>query len=66
LEKLAERLHKTERHVLVCGARRQPRKMLERADFVGQIGQENILPHIEAALARARVLHHNADTRKTA
>ncbi|MCU1234189.1 MAG: sulfate transporter, partial [Candidatus Solibacter sp.] len=41
LEKLAERLHKTERHVLVCGARRQPRKMLERADFVGQIGQEN-------------------------
>ena len=58
LEKLAKRLHETGRHVLVCGARRQPRKMLERADFVSHIGQENILPHVDAALARARILHH--------
>jgi SulP family sulfate permease len=65
LEKLAERLHKTGRSVLVCGARRQPRRMLERADFVNDIGQENILPHIEAALARARVLHGES-VRKTA
>jgi SulP family sulfate permease len=66
LEKLAERLHKTDRHVLVCGARRQPRTMLERADFVSLIGQENILPHIDAALARARILHHFPEKRMLA
>jgi SulP family sulfate permease len=60
LEKLADRLHKTGRQVLVCGARRQPRTMLERADFIGYIGQENILPHIEAALVRARQLYEGA------
>jgi SulP family sulfate permease len=65
LEKLAERLHKTGRSVLVCGARRQPRTMLDRADFVSHIGRENILPHIEAALDRARVLH-GTKTSKTA
>ena len=66
LEKLAERLHKTERHVLVCGARRQPRTMLKRADFVGRIGRENILPHIDAALARARALHRAEVAQRTA
>ena len=66
LEKLAERLHKTDRHVLVCGARRQPRTMLERADFVSVIGQENILPHVDAALARARILHHFPEKRMSA
>jgi sulfate permease, SulP family len=66
LEKLADRLHNTERHVLVCGARRQPRLMLRRADFVSVIGEENILPHIEAALIRARELHQETPGRKTA
>jgi hypothetical protein len=40
--------------------------MLERADFVGQIGRENILPHIDAALARARELHRLQPVRRTA
>jgi SulP family sulfate permease len=66
LEKLAERLHKTQRRVLICGARRQPRKMLERADFVSHIGRENILPHIEAALVRARQLSAETANRLTA
>jgi SulP family sulfate permease len=66
LEKFAERLHKTGRSVLVCGARRQPRQMLDRADFVSHIGQENILPHIAAALDRARVLHEKTETLQTA
>jgi SulP family sulfate permease len=66
LEKLAERLHKTERHVLVCGARRQPRTMLKRADFVSHIGEANILPNIDAALARARALHRAGIAQRTA
>jgi SulP family sulfate permease len=54
LETLAVRVRKTGRAVLVCGARRQPRNMLMRGDFARHIGRENILPHIQAALVRAR------------
>jgi SulP family sulfate permease len=57
LEQLADRLHKSGRSVIVCGARRQPAGMLKRAEFVDHIGQENIVPHVQAALDRARELH---------
>jgi len=57
METLAARLRKTGREVLVCGARRQPRNMLMRGDFAQHIGRENILPHIQAALQRARQIH---------
>jgi SulP family sulfate permease len=57
LERLAVRVRKTGRAVLVCGARRQPRNMLMRGDFAQHIGRENILPHIQAALVRARQAH---------
>jgi hypothetical protein len=40
--------------------------MLERADFVSHIGRENILPHIEAALVRARQLSAETANRLTA
>jgi SulP family sulfate permease len=61
LETLSDRLHRSGRSVIVCGARRQPAKMLERADFVDHIGRENIVPHIQAALDRARELHAGVD-----
>jgi SulP family sulfate permease len=57
METLAARLRKTGREVLVCGARRQPRNMLMRGDFAQHIGPENIMPHIQAALERARQIH---------
>jgi len=57
LEKLADRLHHSGRSVIVCGARRQLAKMLDRAEFVDVIGPENIVPHIQAALERAREIH---------
>ncbi|MCX6628343.1 MAG: SulP family inorganic anion transporter [Candidatus Solibacter sp.] len=57
MELLAARLRKTGRAVLVCGARRQPRNMLMRGDFAQHIGPQNILPHIQAALERARQAH---------
>src|SRR5262249_11510325 len=50
LEELADRLHRSGRKFLVCGARRQPAKMLERSEFVDHVGRENIAPHIQAAL----------------
>jgi len=57
LERLAERLSKSGRTLLLCGARDQPGRLLHKADFVEHIGKQNLLPHIEAALARAREIN---------
>lgn len=54
LEKFAERLRAAGRTLLLCGARDQPAKLLEQSEFVEHVGRENILPHVEAALGRAR------------
>jgi sulfate permease, SulP family len=54
LEVFSDRLRKAGRTLLVCGARAQPARMLEQAEFVSHLGKENILPHVEAALSRAR------------
>jgi len=54
LEVFAERLRKSGRTLLLCGARDQPAQLLQKADLIEHIGPENILPHIQAALQRAR------------
>jgi sulfate permease, SulP family len=54
LEVFAERLRKTGRTLLLCGARDQPAELLARADVVEQVGPENILPNVEEALRRAK------------
>jgi sulfate permease, SulP family len=53
LEGLNDRLRKSGRVLLLCGARRQPAHLLHRTDFVEHIGKANILPHVQAALERA-------------
>lgn len=57
LEVFAKRLRRSGRTLLLCGARDQPAYLLHRADFVAHIGRENILPHIDAALRRAREIN---------
>jgi SulP family sulfate permease len=57
LEVFAKRLRKSGRTLLLCGARHQPAELLRRADFVEHIGPENILPHVDAALRRAREIN---------
>lgn len=57
LEMLSERLRKSGRTLLLCGARHQPAQFLKQADFVSHIGRENILPHVQAALARAKQVY---------
>jgi SulP family sulfate permease len=54
LEQLADRLRDSGRTLLMCGARHQPARFLSKAEFVDEIGRENIVPHVEAALERAR------------
>jgi SulP family sulfate permease len=57
LEKLASRLRKSGRTLLLCGAREQPARFLERAGFIEHVGEENILPNVSEALNRARQIN---------
>lgn len=59
LEQFHERLHKTGRSLLLCGAREQPSRLLSRSDFLNEIGRQNVLPNIRAALARATEIHQD-------
>jgi SulP family sulfate permease len=57
LEVLNDRLKKSGRTMLICGARRQPAQLLKRGDFLAHVGKEHILPHIQAALLHAERMH---------
>lgn len=61
LESLPERLQQAGKTLLVCGIRNQPAQMLKRSSITSSIGQENILPHIEAALQRAQEIMESFD-----
>jgi SulP family sulfate permease len=54
---LAKRLRASGRTLVVCGARRQPAKLIASSELVHLIGKENIQPHIQAALERVRDVH---------
>ncbi|MGE0814432.1 MAG: SulP family inorganic anion transporter [Vicinamibacterales bacterium] len=56
LERLHDRVVRSGRRMLFCGARQQPAAYLARAEFVQHVGAGNILPNVDAALARARAL----------
>lgn len=59
LEAFSKRLRKSGRTLLLCGARNQPLHLLDRTDFIECIGRENVLPHVQAALDRAREMSEN-------
>jgi sulfate permease, SulP family len=61
LERLSDRLKKSGRTLLLCGARHQPARFLDQAEFVDHVGQRNILPHVQAALQRAAEIHMKAE-----
>ena len=66
LESLAKRLRASGRTLLLCGAMQQPSKLLRQARFLDELGRENILPNIQAALDRAReVYEHRRATEST-
>ena len=58
LETLSDRLGKSGRSLVICGARRQPARFLAQSDFVDHIGgPANVVAHVEAALERAGEIH---------
>jgi len=57
IEDLAQTLHASGRHLVLCGARHQPAKLIARADFHRHIGDANICVTVTDALLRAAELH---------
>jgi SulP family sulfate permease len=57
IEDLADRLRASGRTLLLCGAREQPAAVMRQAQFHKLVGDRNICPNIDAALARAAELH---------
>jgi SulP family sulfate permease len=54
IEQFSDRLHKAGKTLLLCGARDQPSNLISRLDFLKHVGAQNVLPHVHAALERAR------------
>jgi len=60
LEELADKLHDSGRHLLLCGLRDQPFRFLARAEFHDHIGEENIQPSLAEGIRRANTLLGNS------
>lgn len=54
---LSRRLRESGRTLLLCGALDQPARLLAQSDLTEQIGSDNILPNVEAALERAEKVY---------
>ncbi|ABF39228.1 sulphate transporter [Candidatus Koribacter versatilis Ellin345] len=56
LETAIEAIRRTGRKVLLCGARRQPKELIEQSGLGAHVGEENMLNSISDALERAKAL----------
>jgi sulfate permease, SulP family len=57
LERLALEVRGSGRTLVLCGAREQPARRIAQASFAQHVGEENICPHVSAALVRAHAIH---------
>jgi SulP family sulfate permease len=60
LENLADRVRESRRQLILCGAREQPAKRLEQAEFHEHVAPESICSSIAEALERARKLYEES------
>jgi SulP family sulfate permease len=54
LEQFSDRLKRSGRTLVLCGARNQPAAFLAQSEFVDHVGKHNIVAHVAAALDRAQ------------
>lgn len=52
-EELADRLHSTGRHLILCGMREQPLKLMQQARFTRHVGTQNMVESFAQAIERA-------------
>lgn len=57
LERLADAVHESGRHLIFCGAREQPARLMLQAEFEQHVGAENICPHVTAGIQRAEAVY---------
>ncbi|MFN8066194.1 MAG: SulP family inorganic anion transporter [Vicinamibacterales bacterium] len=62
LEELADRLRRSGRELIVCGAQPQPAALMASADFHQHVGGENVCANTAVALARAAALNASRQT----
>lgn len=63
LENLADQVHESGRELILCGAREQPWRLMDQAEFQLHVGRENMCRNIEEALNRARVRYPEVSKR---
>jgi sulfate permease, SulP family len=54
IEAFAKRVKAGGHSLVICGARKQPSKLIRHSKIFHIIGKENVVPHVEAALTRAQ------------
>jgi SulP family sulfate permease len=54
LEDLYDKLRKRGKHLVLSAPHTNPTMVMEKAGFLDRLGHENVCPHIDAALGRAR------------
>jgi len=59
IERFHDRLHATGRTLLICGARRQPKRLIYTSTLPRHVGARNILPNITSALKRAAAIQED-------
>jgi SulP family sulfate permease len=60
LEFFYNRLRVAGKHLLLCGALDQPRRLLLGSSFVAHLGVDNVCPNVAAALLRAAAINNGA------
>jgi sulfate permease, SulP family len=65
LEDLADRIHKSGRELILCGALPQPAALMQQSEFHEHVGELNICPNIEVALERASEIHQRVFGHRT-
>jgi len=65
LEEFGDIIHASGRNLILCGAPKRPAQLMHRADFEDHIGKENICPHIQDALQRARQIHDQSSAQSS-
>jgi SulP family sulfate permease len=54
LEDIYEKLHAKGKYLVLSGPHTQPLVTMQKDGFIDQLGDENVCPHLEAALERAQ------------
>jgi SulP family sulfate permease len=59
LEEVAKQLQASGRTLILCGAREQPEKLMQQAEFEEVVGRQNICANVNQALQRAEEVFEN-------